>query len=70
MSRRLCGGIEQAAMWWGGGLVGYVNIVSPPVPIGLGIFTSLGLGLGLGIGGRGLGLGLDKYIKKLKKYYE
>ena len=44
--------------WWGG-VVAYVILVSPPVPIGLGFFISLGLGLGLGLGGLDLGLGLD-----------
>ena len=49
-------------MGWWGGVVAYVILVSPPVPIGLGFFISLGLRLGLGLGGQGLGLGLDNII--------
>ena len=61
---RPCGDV-QSAMWWGGGVVAHVILVSPPVPIGLGFFISSGLGLGLGLGGQGLGLGLDNIHRLL-----
>ena len=47
---------EQAAMWWGGGLL---DFSVTPVPIGLGFEFLTGLGLGLGLRGPDLGLGFD-----------
>ena len=49
---------------WGGGVVAYGILVSPPVPIELGFFISLGLGLGLGLEGQVLGLGLDNLFSR------
>ena len=50
MSRQLCGGV-----------VAYVIIESPPVPIGLEFGFGTALGLGLGLRGLDLGLGLDNW---------